>query len=229
MPLLSSFLLIESAAITLIAISVLLVTSPNTVLSSTTLSLLGSSMHIRPATFIPEPPPPKSLATLARTTKTSLTTSEHEILALTGLVIFLTSISTMILAAPLHFSTSSLTSRVSTSSDGGAKTVRKSSAEVGESIARITLVQSVWQGLAGIHVVVAAAFVAWSYVFRSEKYGRRDMGFSVLANNVTFTVGMVDMLFWGYLYTTIKEERREVLKVGERRRTEDEEDEANRT
>lgn len=107
--------------------------------------------------------------------------------------------------------------------------MRKSSAEVGESIARITLVQSVWQGLAGIHVVVAAAFVAWSYVFRSEKYGRRDMGFSVLANNVTFTVGMVDMLFWGYLYTTIKEERREVLKVGERRRTEDEEDEANRT
>lgn len=96
--------------------------------------------------------------------------------------------------------------------------------------------QSVWQGLAGVHVVVAASFVAWSYVFRSEKYGRHvggavgriNGGFSVLANSVTFTIGMADMLFWGYLYTTIKEERREVLRIGERRRTEDEEDEANR-
>lgn len=82
-------------------------------------------------------------------------------------------------------------------------------------------------------MVVAAAFVAWSYIFRSEKYGQYakqgEKGFSVLANNITFTIGMVDMLFWGYLYTTIKEERREVLRIGERRRIEDEEDEANRT
>lgn len=111
--------------------------------------------------------------------------------------------------------------------------MRKSSAEVGESIARLTLIQSIWQGLAGVHVVVAAAFVAWCYIFRSQVYraGRRESTaeLGVLANNVTFAIGMVDMLFWGYLYTTIKEERREVLRIGERRRTEDEEDEANRT
>ena len=148
-----------------------------------------------------------------------------------GLVLCIAAFSTIILAAPLQYSVSSLTSRIS--EDG--KLLRKSSAEVGESIAKLNLMQSTWQVFAGLHGVVAAGFVAWIYLFRSQKYGRSGMGVvgaastSVLANNVTFSIGMIDMLFWGYLYTTIKEERRTVLQVMEKRRTEDEEDEANKT
>lgn len=242
MPLLSSFLLIQSAAMGLIGLAILLVTSPATVLTSTTLSILGSSMHIRPATFIPDPFSRPStflqgqtsnpLTSLARSTKTTSTTSERELISLLGLVIGASALSTVILAFPLRFSKKSLTSR---STDDG-KILRKSSAEVGEGIASLNLTQNVWQIFAGLHVVFAAAGVAWMYVFRGSKAIPHTSALaysldsaSLIANNVTFTFCFCDMLFWGYLYTTIKEERREVLQVREKRRLEDEEDAANTT
>ncbi|KAK5090329.1 hypothetical protein LTR05_000501 [Lithohypha guttulata] len=241
MPLLSSFLLIESAAAALLAISALLITSPTRVLSSTTLSLLGSSMHIRTATFIPDPVLPRSdgsishssnpLTSLTPPLRTTLTISEREIISLLGLVIAATAFSTIILAFPLRFSRAGLTAR--TTDD--AKVVRKSSTEVGESIAKLNLTQTTWQVFAGMHVIFASLLVAWMYVFRSQRGIDRvplltqDVdAASLLVNNITFTIGMVDMLFWGYLYTTIKEERRVVLSVMERRRSEDEEDDANK-
>ena len=242
MPLLSSFLLIQTAAVGLIGIAALLVISPATVLSSPTLTLLGSSMHIRQATFIPLPPVPPAngrsvnpLASLTRSTKTVLTTSEHELLALIAIILAAAGFSTMILSSPLQFSKSTLTAR--TTPEG--KTVRKSSVEVGETIAKLNLTQTTWQIFSGLHVIVSAVFVSWMYIFQSEKYGRsiftasawspagEAQTSSLLANNVTFTLGMVDMLFWGYLYTTVKEERRSVLEVAQRRREEDEEDQAN--
>lgn len=86
-----------------------------------------------------------------------------------------------------------------------------------------------------MHVIFASLLVAWMYVFRSQRGIDRvplltqDVdAASLLVNNITFTIGMVDMLFWGYLYTTIKEERRVVLSIMERRRSEDEEDDANK-
>lgn len=171
------------------------------------------------------------LTSLTRSLKTTLTTSERELLSLLGLVIGAAAFSTIILAFPLRFSKEGLTSRVSNE----GKTIRKSSPEVGEAIASLNSIQNTWQIFAGLHVVLAAAAVAWMYVFRGSKaavQGSRLVdemdAASLLANNVTFTLCFCDMLFWGYLYTTIKEERRIVLGVGEKRRLEDDEDEANR-
>lgn len=87
--------------------------------------------------------------------------------------------------------------------------------------------QTLWQTLAGLHVVMASALVLAIYLLKSAKYGstaRVGEGWDLLANDVVFTVGMSDMLFWGYLYTVVKEERREVMAVVERRMVEDEED-----
>lgn len=47
----------------------------------------------------------------------------------------------------------------------------------------------------------------------------------LLANRVTFTVGLTNMLFWGYLWTTLKDEGREIGKLLARRRAMEEEDE----
>lgn len=66
---------------------------------------------------------------------------------------------------------------------------------------------------------------------KSERHGPLQStgeGLDLLANNIVFTFGLSNMLFWGYIYTVVKEERREVLLIRERRMEEDEEDAVNK-
>lgn len=66
---------------------------------------------------------------------------------------------------------------------------------------------------------------------KSERHGplqSTGKGLDLLANNIVFTFGLSNMLFWGYIYTVVKEERREVLLIRERRMEEDEEDAVNK-
>lgn len=109
--------------------------------------------------------------------------------------------------------------------------MRKSSAEVAEDIRLVTYTQTLWQVFSAVHVVASSALVAWIYLVKSERYGRlpnSGEGTDLLANNVVFTFGLSDMLFWGYIYTVVKEERREVLLVRQKRQEEDEEDAVNK-
>lgn len=237
MPLLSSALLIQSLGIALFTLSTILILSPTTALSSNTVSILGASMHIRPASYIPDTFLPSDhlpeghssnpfFVPLVRPKKT-LTTSERELLALFGLVLAFISISLTVLASPLRFSKSTLTAR--TTSDG--KVVRKSSAEVGEDIRLVTYTQTLWQILSAVNVIGSSILVAWIYLVKSERHGQLQNtgeGLDLLANNIVFTFGLSDMLFWGYIYTVVKEERREVLLIRERRMEEDEEDAVNK-
>ena len=34
---------------------------------------------------------------------------------------------------------------------------------------------------------------------------------ALVGNQVVFSAGLMDMLFWGYLWTVLREERREIL------------------
>jgi len=129
----------------------------------------------------------------------------------------------MVLATPLSFSVASLTSR--TTDDG--KTLRKSSAEVGETVSKLLSTQDTWQLLSGVHVLVCASLVAWIYLHRGNVEIGPSAVFGLLVSDVVFSIGISDMLFWGYLYTVVKEERRQVMVVREMRRAEDEEDETN--
>jgi len=130
----------------------------------------------------------------------------------------------MILATPLSFSTTGLTKR--TTEDG--KTLRKSSAEVGETVSRLLSTQDTWQLLAGVHVLICANIVAWIYLHGGNVEIGPSTVFGLLVSDVVFSLGISDMLFWGYIYTVVKEEKRQVMVVREMRRAEDEEDEANR-
>ena len=48
----------------------------------------------------------------------------------------------------------------------------------------------------------------------------------MLANQIVFSASLMDMLFWGYLWTVIRDERREVLgRVQMLREGDDEEEE----
>lgn len=110
--------------------------------------------------------------------------------------------------------------------------VRKSSAEVAGDIRLITYTQTLWQVLSAVHVVASSVLVAWIYLLKSERHGgvpeNSGQGLDLLANNIVFTFGLSDMLFWGYIYTVVKEERREVLLVRQKRQEEDEEDAVNK-
>ncbi|KAK5942098.1 hypothetical protein PMZ80_006051 [Knufia obscura] len=213
--------------------SVILIKSPTRILTSPTLSLLGASLHTRPASYIPVPSltsggaadqSSNPLASLTRSVKTELSIPERELLALVGLILGLSAMTMMILCTSLSFSKASLTTR--TTDDG--KTLRKSSPEVGEAISRLLVAQDLWQLLAGIHVLVCSPLVAWIYLQGGQVELGPSTGLGLLTSDVVFTIAISDMLFWGYMYTVIKEEKRQVMEVREIRRVEDEEDETNR-
>lgn len=203
------------------------------ILSSPTLALLGASLRVRPASYIPLPPLPSGapadrssnpLTSLTRSGKTTLSLPERELLALVGLILGLSAVTTMVLCTLLSFSKTSLTTR--TTEDG--KTLRKSSAEVGESMSRLLVAQDLWQVLAGVQVLICSVIVAWIYLRGGSVELGPSTGFGLLSSDVVFTATISNMMFWGYLYTVIKEEKRQVMEVREQRRVEDEEDETNR-
>jgi len=72
--------------------------------------------------------------------------------------------------------------------------------------------------------------VGWIYMFHShdkalssaESFASQGnsflTAFNLLPNRVTFSAALMDMLFWGYLWTVLKDEGREVGKALARRR-----------
>jgi len=77
-------------------------------------------------------------------------------------------------------------------------------------------------------VLICSGVVAWIYLRGGLVELGPSTGFGLLSSDVVFTVTISNMMFWGYLYTVIKEEKRQVMEVREKRRLEDEEDETNR-
>lgn len=84
--------------------------------------------------------------------------------------------------------------------------------------------------MSAVRVLLEGVFVAYMYLFYSTRYnariaaGEQDVGvFGLLANRVVFTVAMADMLFWGYMWTVLRDEAREVAGLVQKRRVMEEE------
>ncbi|ETI26912.1 hypothetical protein G647_10011 [Cladophialophora carrionii CBS 160.54] len=120
--------------------------------------------------------------------------------------------------------------KASSGSGASVTTVAASSSRYGEQVHTLLTAQSRWLSLAGLHVLGSSGLVAWIYLFHSQAHHYSPAttgqslpssslsGFGLLANRVTFTAALVDMLFWGYLWTVLKDEGREVAKALARRR-----------
>ncbi|OCT46001.1 hypothetical protein CLCR_00508 [Cladophialophora carrionii] len=135
-------------------------------------------------------------------------------------------------APPSSSSSSSRGGGGKASSGSGASVTRAaaSSSRYGEQVHTLLTAQSRWLSLAGLHVLGSSGLVAWIYLFHSQAHlyspattgqslpSSSLSGFGLLANRVTFTAALVDMLFWGYLWTVLKDEGREVAKALARRR-----------
>jgi hypothetical protein len=113
-------------------------------------------------------------------------------------------------------------------SSGGAG-MSMSPRRYAEQVHTLLTAQARWLTLAGLHVLGSSVLVAWIYLFHSVPDSQSHShsqslpssslsGIALLANRVTFTAALVDMLFWGYLWTVLKDEGRDVAKALARRR-----------
>lgn len=113
----------------------------------------------------------------------------------------------------------------------GKLTGKAEAGELGEKVYRLRYTQSQWMAVAGVRVLIMGWLVMWAYLFhgdrsRGSRYGMKGMsGFALLANRAVFSAAMTDMLFWGYLWTNIREEGRELAMAVSRLRDQSEEDE----
>lgn len=253
MPLLSSTLLVRTHSLTLVLFSYYLLTSPWKLVSSVPIWALGESMFIRSPDYAPDPlhpsdhhhrkgesgfRPPALLKNPARGPGTipalTGTTAERELFAVVAVLLVAYALMQFIFAGDLTLSlapsepTSTTTRTRAGKQQGTTPPPAVSSARLAEELYTLLTAQSRWLTLAGLHVVGSSALVFWIYMFHSGVTSTTSENFTIsdlLANRVTFTVGLANMLFWGYLWTTVKDEGREVGKLLARRRAMEEEDE----
>ncbi|KIV94273.1 hypothetical protein PV10_02055 [Exophiala mesophila] len=156
----------------------------------------------------------------------------RELCALLALLMTVYAVMQFIFAGDLTL----LPSNPSTSTNHSSKTLKPTSTSLsspsssstssryGEELHTLYSAQSRWLTLSGLRVFGSSILVAWIYVFYS--HGKETLGFSglgLLANRVTFTLALSDMLFWGYLWTVLKDEARHVA-IGVARKREAEEE-----
>ncbi|KAJ9606174.1 hypothetical protein H2200_009135 [Cladophialophora chaetospira] len=236
MALLSSSLLLRTHALTLLTFAYYLLTNPSQLLSSTPIWLLGEAMSIRPAAYAPE----QLQDTLGGNAGQRISTSnrlsslitgqgaanvgaESELCALLALALVIYAGMVFLFAGDLSLLPASIPS------DGKTAEAR-SSARYAEELHTLLTAQSRWLTLAGLHVMGSSTVVMWIYLFHSHSSTGQSVlssnlsGFGLLSNRVTFTAALADMLFWGYLWTVVKDEGREVGKALASRRQVEEDD-----
>lgn len=248
MPLLSSSTLLALLTPCLLSLSYLLITSPTTLLPSPTIYLLGSSMALRPATFpfllsrdaLQKPQFQSQLSSTSTppnsNTATATITATRELLSLLGLLLATLALILATFSRSLSYSKSDfLSSSTSTSSTPtNSSTLHPSSSDnfnasnanvaLGEKLHTLLSAQTLWQTLCAGLAFSSGAVVAFTYLQADNNSSSSGGGgintARVLANDVVFACCMASMLFWGYLYTVLAEERREVLGWVARRQAE---------
>ena len=155
-------------------------------------------MHIRPAQYQP---------TINPLTKNALPIDEEagEVLGLAAVLFAALGIYELIMAGGLSIPT---ITQSRSNSEGKAS-------KVGEEVYATLSSQSTHLNIAFLHVIASGALVAWIYVFHSNRNFTSvapapGLG-ALLGNQVIFSSGLIDTLFWGYLWTVIREERREMI------------------
>ncbi|KAK5045414.1 hypothetical protein LTR84_009278 [Exophiala bonariae] len=170
-------------------------------------------------------------------------TGQREVLALLALVVagwafmqFVFAGELAVLAAPNTATTTTQKQSSSSSTPAAMSSPRQpqssTSSRYGEELHTLYAAQSRWLTFAGLRMLGSAGLVAWIYVFHSHNRSSFAplssttplTGTALLANRVTFTAALSDMLFWGYFWTVVKEETRLVAQnVARMREAEDHE------
>ncbi|OAP55067.1 hypothetical protein AYL99_10767 [Fonsecaea erecta] len=172
--------------------------------------------------------------------------AERELFALLGLVVLVYAATQFFFAGDLSMikgtrptaAAAASSSSSSSAARHGFSSAAKSSSRYAEELHTLLTAQSRWLTLSALHVLASSTLVFWIYMFHSHSSpepqsstGSAESGTSLLsglnllANRVVFTVGLADMLFWGYLWTVLKDEGRDVAKFVAMRREAEDDDE----
>jgi Increased loss of mitochondrial DNA protein 1 len=196
MPLLPSHTLILTHSLTCLTTSFVLLTRPHLITSSAPVWLIGEAMHIRdtPSFSLPSEP----LAALAL------------VLAVLGIV-----------------------EAVFAGSLAGANTSSKKEEDIqafAERAAVLHNAQGQWMTTSTLKSLMFGLLVMYSYLTTKREQGMGYVvpvergaglfGFGMLNNRVMFLGAFAEMLFWGYLWTTLKDERKDLAKGIRKRREE---------
>lgn len=203
MPLLPSRTLILTHSIAGLAVSTILLTRPSLLTSSAPVWLIGEAMRIR---------------------ETASFSSPSELLATLALTLAVLAVVESAFAA-------SLGGIGSSSKSGGAV---QSLQAFAERAAILHSVQGQWMLISTIKALVYGLLVMYSYLTTPreqgmgyvpslEKNAGRQWGLGLLNNRITFVAAFTEMLFWGYIWTTLKEEERELATRIKKRREEESE------
>lgn len=226
MALLSSHVLLRTHSLLLLTTAYFLLTSPLAILNSPIIAILGGSMHIHAAQFQPSLNPLTS-------TPLALDSETIELLGAVALLISVYATTQLVFAGSLLIP-SSLSNPSSSTGGAAAAAPRRNSRALGEDLHTLLSSQSTHITLSTTHIFTNGALIAWIYLFHSERNllsGLSDSSSvskpgslgSILGNQVVFSAGLMQMLFHGYLWTVVSEERRAVLgRVQGMRRDEDE-------
>ena len=223
MPLLSSPTLLRIHALSLLYTSYSLLFSPTQFLTHPSLTLLGQSMRLPPAAFQP-------YANTLTGTVPQVSAAVAEICGLLGLVLGCLAMMELVAAGGLGVGGELRGAGEGGGAEGkgrarGPKGEVVSKERMGEALAVLSAAQNHWMTLAFLRVVLQGGLCIWAYlvVGGRDLLGLRTGVMSsikeesgslklVLGNQVVFTVALMDMLFWGWVWSVIREERREVLR-----------------
>lgn len=236
MPLVSSSTILALLTPCLLSLSYLLITSPTTLLPSPTIYLLGSSMGVRPARFpfflsSTREQTPASQTTNPPVPLASSVTAHRELLSLLALLLATLALLLATFSRPLSYTKQTLVSNLPSRSTSKAQPARTNpnysasensipaaspapAGSTGEKVYALLAAQTLWQALCAGLVFCNGALVVYVYLSSGGRRGSSDRDIRVatlLSTDVVFAASMAGMLFWGYLYTVLKEERREVL------------------
>ena len=190
MPFLPSYTLILTHSLTCLTISFILSTNPSLVTSSAPIWLIGEAMHIRetPTFSLPSEP----LAALA---------------LILAVLAFVESVFAGTLAA------------ASTSAKKGGEAAQSLQA-FAEKAAVLHNAQAQWMMISSAKALGFGLLVMYSYLTTGRGEGVRYVvplglgtgrwGLGMLNNRVAFVGAFAEMLFWGYLWTNLKDEEREL-------------------
>jgi hypothetical protein len=185
MPLLGSSFLITTHALTTLTASYLLLTQPSLLTASSPVWIIGESMHIRP--------PPSSFSV------------PSEPVAAAALALALAALSELFFVGGL--------ASIDTNSKRGAAKETAGAGALAEQVAVQRASQGSWMSLAVTRVFVMGGLAMWIYLIKSDRGMIIDtntvggvQGMGLLANSIIFTAAMGEVLFWGYVWTVLKEE-----------------------
>ncbi|KAF7505659.1 hypothetical protein GJ744_000594 [Endocarpon pusillum] len=194
MPLLASHTLILTHSLACLTTSSILLTNPTLITSSSPLWLIGEAMHIR---------------------ETPSFSQASEPVAALALILAVLAIVEGTFAASLSVVS---TTKKADGQGGGVQAFA-------EKAAILHHAQGLWMVVSTVKTLVFGVLVMGSYLSTAREGGGMGyvvpvvdergpgwFGLGMLNNRVTFVGAFVEMLFWGYLWTTLKDEQRELAR-----------------